>query len=125
MLSVTLLPCIAKFVLLFPDNGASWADPRIPFSPSYNFVGLDFAVDSAGNINLIWGDYDYSLDNWEIYFSRSIDSGVNWINGVNISDSTGDAESLAIAVDSAGNIHVVFEDDTSGTDDIYYTGSTK
>jgi hypothetical protein len=87
----------------------------------------DIAVDSAGNINVVWRDLVYNPGTphiIEIFFSRSIDDGLTWSQPVNISNPSVYSTSPAIALDSVGNIDVVWADRTPGNDDIYFSRST-
>lgn len=108
------------------DLGASWdmADSIawISRSPAV-------AVDSAGNINVAFASA-YIPNAYDIRFKRSTDAGVTWSGYIDIADcrNKGSAHSPAIAVDSAGNINVVYyfgnwysSEDTSG---IYFSRST-
>jgi len=60
----------------------------------------------------------------QIYFSRSINDGLNWSQPVNISNPLEYSGSPAFALDSSGNINVVWNDRTPGNLDIYFSGST-
>jgi hypothetical protein len=85
------------------------------------------SVDSAGNINVVWTNIVYNPgapDRTEIYFSRSIDDGLNWSQPVNISYPLEYSGSPAIAMDSSGNINVVWNDRTPGNLDIFFSRST-
>ncbi|MFC2155701.1 exo-alpha-sialidase [Acidobacteriota bacterium] len=80
------------------------------------------AVDSAGNINVVWEDCVSNID--DIYYSRSSDTGATWSQPVNISSSSGYSANPEIAVDSTGNINVFWCDDTPGNYQIYFKRST-
>jgi hypothetical protein len=80
------------------------------------------ALDEEGNINLIWEDA--SQGNWEIFFSRSTDKGNSWAPIINLSNNLSLSGLNDIAVDNSGNLNVVWEDDSSGNFDIYYSCST-
>lgn len=104
------------------DNGSSWSTAVNISNTQGDSIYPSAAIDSAGNINLLWSD-DTS-GNAEIYFTRSIDNGMTWSAASNISASTGDSLLSAIALDQEGNIYIVWEDETPGNYDIYFTRST-
>jgi hypothetical protein len=95
-----------------PKNVASNADFQV--TPQ---VG----VDAAGNINVVWEDDTAS--NSYIFFSRSADGGVTFSPAKNLSSSQGSSWNPRIAVDSEGNINVVWIDATTGQD-IFFSRST-
>jgi len=105
------------------DNGASWSQIKNISNNAADSWDPDIAVDSAGNINVVWEDFTPGND--DIYFSRSIDDGSTWTAVLNISNNSGDADEPAIAVDSAGNINIAWEDDTPGNDELFFAGSTR
>src|SRR6266702_1734627 len=105
----------------------------------------NIAVDSRGNINVVWDDFTpgnsqiffsrstdggvtfstpKNLSNLsEIFFSRSTDGGVTFSIPKNLSNNAGFSGSSRIAVDSGGNINVVWEDNTPGNLDIFFSRS--
>ncbi len=104
------------------DDGTSWSEAvNISKNPGYSRRPA-IAVDASGNINVVWRD-DTS-GNIDIYFSRSTNDGVSWSNAVNLSKNSGISDSPDIAVDSAGNINVVWDENTSGNIDVYFSRST-
>ena len=83
-----------------------------------NFPAI--AVDSTGALHVVWRDW---TDGWwgtdaEIMYAKYSTCGI-WLNYTIISDdttqwNTGDSDEPAIAVDTTGNVHVVWQDLTSG-----------
>ena len=69
------------------------------------------AVDALGNAYAVW--QDERVGNGEIYFSWRDTLG-NWSPNVRVSYSTYAAAQPDIAVDSAGNAHVIYRDISSG-----------
>lgn len=65
----------------------------------------DFTIDLDGVIHVAWAQYDY-----RIYYARSEDDGNTWSAGTALSSSGNWPESPAIAVDDAGNVHVVWDE---------------
>jgi Neuraminidase (sialidase) len=104
------------------DDGNIWSQAVNITSSSAHPDDPDIAVDSSGNINLVWCEYIRG-----IYFSRSTNNGSTWSKPVNIYDSLeGESMNPAITVGSAGNINVVWEESISRDDDyIYFTRGTR
>ncbi len=104
------------------DGGSSWSAAVNISNNSGDSYKPAITVDSAGNINVAW--HDISPGNWDIFFSRSTDSGSSWSAAVNISNNSGHSLKPAIIVDSAGNINVAWYDYTPGNYDIFFRHST-
>ncbi len=104
------------------NNGGSWTQPVNLSNNAGNSYDPTISTDSAGNINVVW--YDYTPGNLEIFYGRSINNGSSWTQPKNISNNTGNSAYPAIATDSAGNINVVWQDETPGNLDIFFTSST-
>jgi hypothetical protein len=101
------------------DNGLTWSQPVSVAPQSQDGVFPDMAVDSVGNINLVW--WDQGQGNREIYFSRSIDNGATWTQALNISDNAGDSVFPAVAVDRSGRVYVVWIDHSAGNREIFFS----
>jgi len=80
------------------------------------------AISTGGALHVVW--HDGTVGNYEIYYKRSLDNGVTWEGNQRLTWTTGDSLVPKIAADSTGGIHVVWQDDTPITNDIYYKGST-
>ena len=76
------------------------------------------AVDSLGYVHVAWQD-DRSGDS-EIYYRKSTNEGSTWLASQRLTWNSGGCYMPTIAVDSSGNVHVVWEDYTPGNDEIYY-----
>ena len=77
------------------------------------------AVDSADNIHIVW--HDDRDGNKEIYYKKLDNSGSNLTADIRITSATDNSWGLAVAVDSADNIHVAWVDERDGgTGEIYY-----
>jgi len=109
------------------DGGMSFS---LPMNLS-NTLGCAFnpvmALDASGNINVVWQDRsDCKSVTSNIFFSRSTDGGVTFSPApVNLSKTLNFAfySVPQIAVDTAGNISVVWESDTSGSPGIWFRSS--
>jgi hypothetical protein len=97
------------------------------YDASWSSTSPQISVDSTGNINVVWTNIVYNPgapNRTEIYFSRSINDGLNWSQPVNISNPLEHSASPAIAVDSLENNNVVWTDNTQGNYDIYFSRSS-
>jgi len=105
----------------------------ISFNPDVKVSDTDghatqpsIAVDENDNIYVVWEDYrDMATKGADIYFSKSIDSGISFSPSKGINDDLGSAEQWdpSIAVKS-GIIAVVWDDARNGGRDIYSANST-
>ena len=106
------------------NNGSNWSNPVFITLASEDSITPDIAVDSAGNLNVVWTDWRTGTYDSEIYFSRSTDNGTEWSTPVNISWTIGGTWTPSIAVDSGGNLFVVWWDLTDAHEDICFSRST-
>jgi BNR repeat-containing family member len=104
------------------DGGVAWTlQKRLTWTSDYS-ESAAIAVDSSDNLHVVW--WDYTPGNCEIFYKRSSDVGVTWTPSRRLTWTSGDSRSPAIAVDSQDNLHVVWNDDTPGNNEIYYRKST-
>jgi hypothetical protein len=82
----------------------------------------DIAIDSGNKLYVAWSAS--KSGNTEIYFKKSTDSGTTWIGLKRLTWNAGQSTRPSIAVDSTGNIHVIWQDDTPGQWQIFYKKST-
>jgi hypothetical protein len=80
------------------------------------------AVDPSGHVHVVWSDF--TPGNWEIYYKKSTDGGSTWMTGQRLTWNSGNSQFPAVAIDSSGHVHVVWNDDSSGNSEIYYMKST-
>ncbi len=105
----------ARFSIVpIPEKRLSWTSGQ-----SENAA---IAVDASGKIHVVW--QDATTGNFEIYYKKSPDGGVTWTTGQRLTFTSGSSGSPAIAVDTSLNLHVVWQDDTSGNYEIYHKKST-
>jgi len=80
------------------------------------------AVDSYGNIHVVW--FDNTPGNYEIYYKKSTDGGSTWMTSQRLTWNSGESYNPAIAVDSIGNPHVVWDQYKPENYEVYYRKST-
>jgi phosphatidylethanolamine-binding protein (PEBP) family uncharacterized protein len=90
------------------DGGTTFSTPK----PLSNGLGSPtsprIAVDSNGGINVVW--VDNILGNYVVFFSRSSDGGLTF-TPKSLPNGPADAGNPQVAVDTGGNICVVWEND--------------
>ena len=107
--------------------GAAWStSKRLTWTPGYSRLPA-IAVDSSGNLHMVY--QDDTPGNPEIYYKQTTDNGATWSTGKMLSPRGiyplwDESRCPAIAVDSFGYLHVVWEDNTPGNNEIYYKQST-
>jgi hypothetical protein len=103
------------------DGGASWsANKRLTWtSGSSNSPAI--AVNGTGNLYIVW--YDNTSGNMEIYFKESTDGGASWSANKRLTWNSGGSYHPALAAESSDRLHLVWDDETSGSE-IYYKTST-
>jgi hypothetical protein len=102
------------------DGGAAWTTKRLTYNAGFSGIPA-IAIDSNDNLHVVW--YDSTPFNSEIFYKKSTDGGVNWITK-RLTYNSGGSYTPTIAIDSNGQIHVVWYDHTSGNSEIYYKKST-
>jgi hypothetical protein len=102
------------------DGGISFSAPLMLHQAACSLAGAGpvgsavIQVDSLGHINIVWNEGCYSsskpfrLLSASIYFSSSVDNGTSFSIPKQLSDDNTLAESPRTAVDSKGNIFVVW-----------------
>jgi hypothetical protein len=105
------------------DHGQTFSSPKSLAHNVGNSNSAQINVDLTGNINVVWEND--SPGNFDVFFTRSIDGGLNFSPLANLSNSPGSASSAQIATDPAGNINVIWVDNTppSSSTDVYFTRS--
>jgi len=104
------------------DGGANWTTSRRLTWTSGWAYSPAIAVTYPGNLHVVW--QDDTPGNSEIYYRRSTDRGATWSTSQRLTWSSGKSECPAIAVDTSGNLHVVWQDDAPGNSEVYYRRST-
>jgi len=92
-------------------NTGSSERPSVACSSNGQYVYLVWADDTPGN--------------YEIYFKRSTNYGVNWGSAAKITTNTGDSGKPGVACSSNGQyVYLAWQDNTPGNYEIYFRRST-
>jgi len=102
------------------DGGANWGtDIRLTNNSALSgFVNIS-VLDSL--VFVFWNDERDG--NNEIYFKQSSNSGTNWGADTRLTDNAGHSERPSSFI-SGQSLHVTWEDDRDGNNEIYYKRST-
>jgi hypothetical protein len=114
---------IAVFGLLFSARSAlaDWTPvKRLTWTSGYSFAPV-VAVDPSDAIHVVW--FDSTPGNYALYYKRSTDGGANWSALKRLTWNSSDAFGPALAVASSGDLHLVWEDETAGVEEIFYRKS--
>ncbi len=98
------------------DGGITWSQTRMTWNAG-NSVFPDITVDSSDVIHVVW--HDDTPGNNEIYYKTSADGGSSW-SRQRITYNAGNSVHPSVAADSTGRAHIVWQDDTSGNNEIYH-----
>ncbi len=118
-----------KFILLFIAltnfQFAQWqADVRLTNSAGYSVPSPNNAkciAVNGSNIHIVWEDNRDG--NYEIYYKKSGDGGVNWGTDIRLTNNLANSLYPSIAV-SGNQVNIAWEDDRDGNAEIYYKRST-
>ncbi|MFC1594113.1 hypothetical protein ACFL38_02175 [Candidatus Omnitrophota bacterium] len=94
-------------------------------SATSNQGSASIVVDASGTIYVVWNDK--RNENYDIYFSKSIDNGLTFEPNVRVDDTGSDTSHQmypSLAADASGNIFVAWQDMRNGNWDIYFAKST-
>jgi hypothetical protein len=103
------------------DGGTTWRSAKRLSQTSGKSEDPAIAVAASGHLHLVW--QDDTPGNSEIYYEMGSDGGANWTTAKRITWTSGSSNYPSMAIDSSGNPHIVWMDNTSGDDEIYYRDS--
>ncbi len=103
------------------DGGATFSTPKaLSTDPALGYglgpYSIAIAVDSHGNISVVWEDNDsadryqnqYGSQQWDIYFTSSRDGGATFQGPVTVSNTSGISASPVIAVDASSAAYITW-----------------
>jgi uncharacterized repeat protein (TIGR01451 family) len=107
----------------YRDHNGIWSEPQnicnTPGRPGYSPPDVpQLVVGADGVVHVAW--LDDTPGNLDIYYVQRREDGT-WSDIQNISDSPGTSTGPLLAVDNQGIPHIVWEDDTTGNVEIYYS----
>jgi hypothetical protein len=102
------------------DGGISWgADTRLTNDPA---ISAYPCISVSGQVvHVVW--YDERDSNYEIYYKRSTDGGVNWGAETRLTNSTYLSQNPSVSA-SGQAVHVVWFELLGGNYEVYYKRST-
>ncbi len=109
----------ASFYRRSPDGGNTWGPIVCLDSVSAFWPGLA----ASGSLVVMSINKQPVVGNTEVYFTRSIDNGATWDSLQQISNANGRSEDPAIAA-LGSHVHLSWNDNRSGTMQIYYRYSS-
>ena len=98
------------------NGGLSWSTKRLTWTIAVSY-GQSITTDLSNYIYVVL--YDATPGNKEIYFKKSMNGGATWTTK-RLTWTSGDSYYPAVVVDMMNNVHVFWEDVTSGNNEIYY-----
>ncbi len=102
------------------NDGLSWgADTRLTNDSAISYYP-SVAV-SGSNVHLVWNDNRDG--NYEIYTKRSTDSGASWGTDTRLTNNSALSYYPSVAA-SGSNVHLVWNDNRDGNEEIYTKRST-
>lgn len=106
------------------DHGATFSMPESLSLHTGNSINAQIATDMNGNIDVVW--QNDSPGTFDIFFTRSADSGATFSAPKDISNGSGNADNAQIGLDAKGNINLVWDDNTpqNFNPDIYFARSS-
>lgn len=103
------------FIVLMVASSELCVQAQVFFSPPQNLTNSpgyswdeQIAVDSRGNINVVWTDDSSGIS--QVFFSRSADGGTTFVASKQLSMDSLGSHYPKVALDKLGNVNVVWSD---------------
>lgn len=106
------------------DGGVTFAATKNLSNSPGNSGNELIGVDANGNTFVVWQDNVPPATNQDIYFSCSSDGGTTFSPVANLSNNSGNSINPFMNIDAAGNIDLVWMDNTPGNMSLFFTRST-
>jgi hypothetical protein len=98
------------------DGGVTWGvETRL--TEDTTFSNTPSIAVSGSNVYVVWEDMRDG--NFEMYYKHSSDGGVNWGSDTRLTNDAADSHCPSVA-SSGPNIHLVWQDNRDGNEEIYY-----
>jgi PKD repeat protein len=124
-----LLSLLTFFMILFAFNSLGIGQANVSRSSNWKSVSPRIAVDSAGNLHVVWAEYytDPPNGTGDAFYSKYDISTSIWSPPINLSNSSlvnsREYRPVGIDVDGANNVYVVYIDRTAIKLRVYSGGS--
>lgn len=102
------------------DAGVTWQSDSIRLTNSTGLSGFPSLALSGSALHVVW--HDNRDGNNEIYYKRSTDGGLSWQADMRLTNNTATSQYPSVSV-SGSTVHVVWQDNRDGNDEIYYKRS--
>lgn len=113
---------LGLLAMCIPAQAQQFSTPKnVSNNADFSFTP-QVSADSNGTIYIAWEDDTDTNSN--ILFCRSTDGGATFSTPINLSNTAGFSFNPRMAVGSAGNVDVVWEDDTPGNTAIRFSHSS-
>ncbi len=101
------------------NNGNTLVDDtRLTFDSRFSRVPT-IAIDSNNNVHITW--HDWRDGNYEIYYTKLDNDGNTLVDDRRLTFDGAFSTAPSIAIDSNNNVHITWEDERDGNEEIYYT----
>ncbi|MEW5900688.1 MAG: PKD domain-containing protein [Acidobacteriota bacterium] len=108
----SILSFLCFFLFFLAANTWVSGQADVSRSPSQDSLSPRIAVDSAGNIHVVWGEYTPSTTNGDAYYSKYDINSKVWSVPINLSNNgrvyTEEKRPVGIAIDPSDNIYVIY-----------------
>jgi len=104
------------------DGGATFSTPAVISTNASGSYSPQIAAGPGGSLGVVWEDNIQGAD--DISFSYSSNHGATFSLPQSLSLHTGNSMNAQIAIDGNGNIDVVWENNSPGAFDVFFTRST-
>jgi hypothetical protein len=98
------------------NDGVNWSIEQ-QLTDDTTFSNTPSIAVSGNNIHVAW--QDMRDGNFEIYYKNSTDNGQTWITDMRLTNNAGDSYYPSAAA-SGSNVHITWQDNRDGNDEIYY-----
>jgi len=106
------------------DSGVTWMEKKKLTGNSGRSWRPFVVAASAADLHLIWEDDTPEANVPEIYYTKSTDGGSSWASCRRLTYTSGSSLYPDLTVDPSGNLHLVWEDSTSASYEIFYKKSS-